>query len=293
MTSTNKLKNLLETSALLVIAELTPPGNADLSEIRATAKKLRGFVHAVGLSDNRDGVGMSPTAAAALVREEGLEPVIHMVTRDRNRIALTSDYLGARALGLTNILCTTGTHQTLGDFKAAKNVFDVDAVQLLEILNTHIASNGTTCLGATASPFAEPMALQIMRLKKKVQVGARFVITQPVFDLEKFKLWWEPVKETGIHEKCAVIIGIHPLLDRDAATAYANKRPNPRIPGALLQKVTGAQNEAAARQAGIDIAVDIISALKSEGGVRGFEICVRSDVDAALAIIDKAGLEIS
>ena len=293
MTPMKTLKDRIATNEMLVIAEVTPPENADIAGIRETAQKLKGKVHAVGLSDNREGVSMSPTAAAAIVHQAGVEPLVHMVTRDRNRIALESDFLGARALGLSNILCTTGTHQTLGEFKAAKNVFDVDSIQLLKILSTHGASNGATCLGATASPYAEPTALQLMRLEKKARVGARFIITQPVFDLERFSMWWNEVKKAGLHRKSAVIIGIRPLLGRDDAAAYVDTRPHPRIPDAMLQRVTGAPNDEAARKAGIDIAVETITALKSIAGVRGFQVSVQNDVDATLAIIDNAGLRIS
>ena len=278
---------------MVVIAELSPPEGADTVRIRETARKLNGKVHAVGLSDNREGVSMSPTAAAVIVKEAGVEPVVHMVTRDRNRIALESDFLGARALGLSNILCTTGTHQTLGKFKAAKNVFDVDSVQLIKLLGTHTASNGSTCLGATASPYAEPTALQLMRLEKKSKVGARFIITQPVFDVARFEAWWNDVKKAGLHEKSAVIAGIRPLLNRADAAAYATCRPNPMIPMDVLKKVTGASSDQAARQAGIEIAVQTIVKLKSMTGLRGFELCVQDDVDATLAIINGAGLGIS
>jgi methylenetetrahydrofolate reductase (NADPH) len=293
MTLTKTFKDRLETNEMLVIAELTPPQNADTTAIRTATQKLEGTVHAVGLSDNRDGVGMSPTAAAAIVKDAGVEPLVHMVTRDRNRIALESDFLGARALGLSNILCTTGTHQTLGKFKAAKNVFDVDSVQLLKILSTHNASNGSTCLGATASPYAEPAALQLMRLQKKSTVGARFIITQPVFDLKRFATWWSEVKASGLHKRSAIIAGIRPLLRRDDAAAYAQSRPNPRIPEAVLRNVTDATSDDAARTAGIEIAVQTITELKSMTGIRGFEICVQDDVDATLAIIDNAGLRVS
>jgi methylenetetrahydrofolate reductase (NADPH) len=287
------LKKRIEAGEQLVIAELIPPRDATPDSIRAQAAALKGKVHAVGLADNRDGVGMSAIAAAALISQEGIEPIVHMVTRDRNRIALESDFLGARALGVSNILCTTGTHQTLGTFKSAKNVFDVDSVQLLRLFSSHAAFNGATCLGATASPFAEPVELQIMRLVKKVAVGAAFVITQPIFDLELFSKWWDEVKRRGLHEKTAFIAGIRPLLRRNTAAAYANGRPNPRIPTALLARIAGAADDDTARREGIAQAVATIQKLKSTVGIRGFEICAGDDIDAASEIIRRAGLGMS
>lgn len=277
---------------MLVIAELLPPKDANPAVIREQSARLKGKVHAVGLSDNRDGVGMSATAAAALASGEGVDAIVHMVTRDRNRIALESDFLGARALGLNNILCTTGTHQTLGDFKSAKNVFDLDSVQFIKLLAGHRAANGTTCLGATASPFADPMELQVMRLSKKISLGVSFVVTQPVFDLKRFEAWWTEIKKRDIQKKTAVVAGIRPLLSRDAAAAYAAERPNPRIPAEMLGRITGAASDVEARNEGIAQAVALIGKIKAMAGIRGFEISCGSDLDATLEIIQKAGLGI-
>ena len=293
MASTNTLKQRIETGEFLVIAELIPPNSADVDGLLARAAALKGKVHAVGLSDNREGVGMSPTAAATLVAAEGLEPIVHMVTRDRNRIALESDFLGARALGISNILCTTGTHQTLGAFKSAKNVFDVDSVQLLQLLSGHAAGNGSTCLGATAAPFADPLELQLMRLSKKTRLGAAFVITQPVFDTARFEKWWKEVEQKELSKKTAFIVGIRPLLRKDEAKAYAAERPDPRIPSAILEKISNAPDDAAARKEGIAAATAVVKKLKSLPGIRGVEISIGDDVEAALEIIDNAGLKVS
>jgi methylenetetrahydrofolate reductase (NADPH) len=293
MVSTSTLRKQLNTGDMLVMTELSPPMEASPAFIREQARKLKGKVHAIGLSDNREGIGISAIAAATLVDAEGVVPVVHMATRDRNRIALVSDFLGANALGLTNILCTTGTHQTLGTFKAAKNVFDVDSVQLLKLLSSQSVSNGSVLLGATASPFADPAALQMIRLAKKAKAGARFIVTQPIFDLKRFDAWWQEVKQNELHEQCAFILGIHPLLGRDASATFAGRRPNPCIPEALLKKITDAPDDAAARKAGIEIATTLISELKSVDGIRGFEIFAGDDIDAVLTILDNAGLEIS
>ena len=172
------------------------------------AKRFAGKVHALGISDNRDRVGMSALAAASLVAGQGVEPILHVTTRDRNRIALVSEVLGAQALGIRNILCTSGTHQTLGHFRAAKNVFDVDVIQLLQtcanlandaalVGEEAIAGADGFCLGAVASPNADPLELQMIRLGKKVAAGAGFLVSQPVYDLERFDAWWDEVSRAG------------------------------------------------------------------------------------------------
>ena len=191
-----KLQQQIESGGRILLAEISPPPSGDAAAVRETARRYAGKVDALGISDNRDRTRMSALAAASLVLAEGVEPILHVVTRDRNRIALVSDCLGAAALGIRNILCTSGTHQTLGEFKTAKCVFDVDSVQLLQIysgLGTEDSDSGlgvkggvSLTLGGTAAPFADPMELQVMRLAKKAAAGAGFLVTQPVFDIDRF-----------------------------------------------------------------------------------------------------------
>jgi methylenetetrahydrofolate reductase (NADPH) len=252
------------------------------------------------VSDNRDRVAMSALAAALLVKESGVEPILHVVTRDRNRIALVSDYLGAQALGVKNVFCTSGSHQTLGRARAAKNVFDVDSIQLLRTFASlptdgrivgeeGIDGCGPVCLGAAASPFADPVELQLVRLAKKVAAGARFLITDPVFDQPRFEHWWKAVTDRGLHEQVAILAGIHLLTDADMARAYADRRPDPMIPEAMLQRITSAGDKSAQRAAGIKIAWETIERLSRIPGLRGLQICADRD-DDALELIEKAGL---
>ena len=147
------------------------------------------------------------------------------------------------------MLCTSGTHQTLSRFRAARNVFDIDCVQLLQtyanlatdaslVGEEHLDGSGSFCLGAVASPFADPLEMQTLRLAKKVAAGAKFLITQPVFDVERFGLWMEEVKRRGIHERVAIVAGILPLTSAAKARQYAQSRPSPRIPPAVLERIT-------------------------------------------------------
>jgi methylenetetrahydrofolate reductase (NADPH) len=274
----------------LLVVEIAPPKGGDPAPLRAAAKRYAGKVHAVGVSDNRNGVCMSALAAAAIVAAEGAEPILHLVTRDRNRIALISSCLGAQALGVRNVLCTSGTHQTLGICPPAKNVFDIDSTQLIEAI-AHLEIGGPFCLGAVAAPFADPAELQLMRLSKKVAAGAQFLITQPVYDLDRFGAWWGQVTQRGIHEKAAILAGIQPLLDAEQAKAYAASRPFPMVPQALLDKLSSAGDRKAQRATGIEIAVETIKQVSALKGVRGFHICADGDENAALEIIERSGLE--
>jgi methylenetetrahydrofolate reductase (NADPH) len=265
-TQATGLQERIASGKTILLAEIHPPRGADPAPLRAAAKRLVGKVHAVGVSDNRDRVAMSALAAASLLNAEGLEPILHLTTRDRNRIALVSEALGAQALGIRNLLCTSGTHQTLGSYRAAKNVYDIDAVQLLQACarlasdcgllgESAISGAGPFCLGAVASPDADPPALQLLRLVKKVAAGARFLVTQPVYDLGRFEAWWKEVTLRGLHDQAAILAGIQPLTDGHIAPA-----------------------------------LETIRRLSDLPGIRGFSISADGDPEAALKIIEESGL---
>jgi len=298
-----KLEQRIESGSPIVLAEISPPTGADPAPVREAARRFAGKVHALGLRDNRDRVCMSALAAASLVAREGVEPILHVVTRDRNRIALFSEYLGAEALGIRNVLCTSGTHQTLGRFRAARNVFDIDSIQLLRayadlsaggaiVGESELNGGGPACLGAVASPLADPMELQLARLAKKVSAGAVFLVTDPVFDVERFTAWLSEVSSRGLHERAAIVVGIRPLTDAQAAEAFSRRRPSPRVPEPVLGRIASGADRAAQRAAGIDVAVETIGRLAELDGVRGFQIGAERDVDAALAVIEQSGFGI-
>lgn len=290
-----KLQQKIESGGQILLAEVSPASNGDPAAIREVARRYVGKVDALGISDNRDQICMSALAASSLVLAEGVEPILHVVTRDRNRIALISDCLGAQALGIRNVLCTSGVHQTLGRFKAAKNVFDVDSVQLLQIFsnlevgNPPVVKENELVLGGVAAPFADLMELQLIRLAKKVAAGAKYLITQPVFDVDRFEAWLEQVTARGIHEQAAIVAGIEILADAERAKTYAGRRPSPMIPDALLSRLASASDESTQRAAGIEIAVATIKQLQTLSGLRGFEISGDND-DAVLEVIEKSGL---
>jgi methylenetetrahydrofolate reductase (NADH) len=294
------LHKRIESGDPLLLAEISPPKGSDPEPVRDVARQYAGKVHALGICDNRDGVCMSALAAASLAAAEGVEPILHTVTRDRNRIALISDLLGSEALGVRNVLCTTGTHQTLGPSRAAKNVFDIDSIQLLRTLSDlpsgaslvgeeNLNGAGPFCLGGVASPYADPLEMQMIRLSKKVSAGARFLVTEPVFDIDRFDTWWKEVTARGIHEKVAIVAGIRPLASAEDAKAYAVKRPLPTIPQAVLERVTSKTDVDNQRKAGIEIALETIEQLAGMSGLRGFSIQADGSAEAVLEIIEKSG----
>ncbi|UCD29989.1 MAG: methylenetetrahydrofolate reductase [Planctomycetota bacterium] len=298
-----ELQKQIESGKRILVVEMSPPQSGDPTPLLAAARCLVGKVHALGISDNQERVCMSALAAASLVNSEGIEPILHVVTRDQNRIALVSTYLGAQGLGIGNVLCTSGKHQILGDFRAARNVYDIDSIQLLQtyagLANdaSIIGAEGINgaaplCLGAVASPYADPLDIQVLRLAKKVSAGAKFLITQPIFDIDRFETWWNEITRRGIHEQSAIIAGIRPLIDASEAEAYASRSPCPMVPEALLERIASKSGKGGQRSMGIEIALETIERLSSFSGLRGFEICADGDSEVALDIIEKSKLRI-
>lgn len=296
---TASLKQVLGGEGPVIVAEYEPPTMADGKLVREAAAQLKGKVHAVGVVDNRAEIRMSAVAAAAILRGEGLEPIVHMTVRDRNRIALISDVLGAHAMGLSNILCTTGDHQTLGRERTARNVFDLDAIQLLATLNG-IRQDGTLfgngrevgkcefCLGATASPIADPPELQTLRMAKKVSAGADFFVTQPVFDVDGFNEWLGSLNGIG---EVPVLAGILAPPTASRAKEINETVPGVEIPESVIQRLESA-GSAGEKAEAVKIAAEIVNKLKDLNGVKG--LCLMADGDVAMTceIIDQAGLKV-
>ena len=270
----------IESGKRIVITEINPPEDADAARVRDLATRFTGKVHAVGVSDNRDGVRMSALVAASIIKSAGVEPILHMSTRDRNRAALMADCLGAHALGITSLLCTSGTHQTLLSFSNAKNVFDIDATVLLQLCTELLRKDGSGqpfCLGAVASPFADPAELQLVRLAQKINVGARFIITHPVFDFERFDGWLREVVVRQLQEKAAIIAGVKILADAGTAKKFAASRPLPMVPVSVVERLEKAADP---RAEGIALARETVEKLLSMKEIRGIEVVCDEDPSA-------------
>jgi methylenetetrahydrofolate reductase (NADPH) len=292
----SNLQKRIDSGKPIILSEITPPTSSDASEVKTIVEKFAGKVHGLGVSDNREGVTMSALAAASMVISAGVEPILHMTTRDRNRAALVSDFIGAQALGIQDILCTSGSHQTLGQFRSSKNVYDVDATILLQTfrnLGKDASIVGSEkldgavpmCLGAVASPYADPMELQLPRMAQKIFVGAQFIITHPVYDVDRFGVWWKEVKNRGLDRKAAFIAGIKILIDPKSAAEYAAKRPLPMVTEAILKRLGNASGAEKWRKEGIAIALETIAKLSALDGIRGFEVVCDEDPQAAVEVL--------
>jgi methylenetetrahydrofolate reductase (NADPH) len=271
----------IRSGRFLVTAELLPPRDASRDAVVKKAGFFKTGVDAVNVTDNQTAlVRMSSIAAAGILVDQGIEPIVQMTCRDRNRIALQSDILGLPAMGIRNILCLTGDHPRFGDDPEARGVYDIDSIQLTAMARRmaegfflsgkDIRTPPDLCVGCAANPFAPPLEMRILRLKKKVEAGAKFIQTQPVFDSEGFRTWMKEVRRLKLHERTAMIAGIMPLKSVRSFIHLKDEVPGARIPAALLSRMEKAGDSA--EEEGFQIAGDILMELRKEEGLRGIHI---------------------
>jgi len=252
------------------------------TEVKIDPKIFGNSVTAVNVADNHFGVSMSSLAASFALSQAGIEPVLQIITRDRNRIALQSDLLGAAYLGIKNVLCLSGFHQTLIGCSESANVFDVDSIQLIDIVkkmnNGQLLDGkkiqGSFCMliGAAANPNLKPLELNILRLNKKIAAGADFIQTQSVFDVDAFKVWLEGVCNAGLADKTAILAGVMPLKSAAQAKELAETHTDFVIPEAIIDRLTAAGGSEAQEKEGVKIAAEIIKKLKGLPGLKGVHI---------------------
>jgi len=277
------LARKIESTDFIITAEFLPRLGAGTGIVEDCAASLRDGPVAVNVADNRYGVAMSSLAASVALLRAGIEPVYQVVTRDRNRIALQSDLLGAASLGIKNVLCLSGYHQALIGCPESANVFDVDSIQLVAAL-TRMTEEGllmdgrkiegpfAMLVGAAANPLLKPLELNIMRVKKKVRAGANFIQTQAVFDVEDFKLWFDAVRGEGIAQKTAILAGVMPLTGADEAKRLNETFTDINIPVDVVSRLSAAGGEDAQRKEGLAICAETIRKLRSLPGLRGIHI---------------------
>jgi len=297
----SRLKKVLSMGHFAVTAECGPPKGADPEVIRNKGRLLKTYVDSVNVTDNQTGVvRLSSLASCVILRGEGLDPVLQMVTRDRNRIALQSDVLGASALGIRNILCLSGDHQSMGNQPEAKGVFDLDSMQLLQVVRRmrdkgmilggdQLSSMPELFIGAVENPFGDPQHYRVTRLAKKVRAGAEFIQTQCIYNLDRFKEFMREVVNRGLDGKVAILGGVTPLKSARMAEYMAKNVAGMDIPAGVIDrmKASPAKGE---RQEGIRIAVETIQALTQIKGVRGVHIMAIEWEEAVPELVEKAGL---
>ena len=302
MKTKSNIERLLEAGKFVVTSECGPPRGVDAEEIRKKGALLKGLVDAVNVTDNQTSiVRMSSLSACVILKEIGIDPIWQVVCRDRNRIAIQSDILGAAALGINNILCLSGDHQKFGDDKQAKNVYDIDSTQLVaavkqmrddgKFLGGKEIAHGRPNLfiGAAENPFGDPFEIRAMRLGKKVRAGCEFVQTQGIYNLEKFAKWMEMVRDLGIHEKCAILAGVIPLKSAGMARYMKTSVPGMDIPDELINRLKGVPKEKQGEE-GIKICVEQIEYVKQIPGVRGVHVMAIEWEEKVAEIVKAAGL---
>lgn len=283
MKADSKLAKKIETGDFIVTAECAPGATAAGATAEAALKFLDGKLVAVNLADNSHGVAISSVAAAVAAMKLGAEPVLQMVTRDRNRIALQSDLLGAASLGIKNVLCLSGYHQTLIGCPESANVFDIDSTQFIE-LTTGMSENGVLAdgtkidgqfsmlVGAVANPFLKPLELNLFLLGKKIEAGARFIQTHAVFDIETFSQWLDAARKEGLTKKAAILAGVFPLDSAAEARKLRDTYAEFCIPDKVIERLKKAGDNGAQKKQGLAICVETIKQLKGLDGLRGIHI---------------------
>lgn len=265
------------------------------SEVRVDPQMFGTDVTAVNVADNRYGVSMSSLAASVALSRSGVEPVFQIITRDRNRIALQSDLLGAAHLGIKNVLCLSGFHQTLIGCGESANVFDVDSIQLINIVKrmndgelldgTKIRGDFGMLIGAAVTPHLRPLELNMLRLGKKIAAGAGFIQTQAVFDVDSFEMWLKAAREAGLADKAVILAGVMPLTSAAQAKELAAVHTDIVIPETITDRLIAAGDREDQEKEGRAIAVEIITKLKDLPGLRGVHILSGGNESSVSAIV--------
>ena len=309
----SNLERVLRAGHFAVTAELGPPKGADGEVIRRKAALLKGNCDAANITDNQTAiVRMSSIASGAIALGEGLEPVIQMTCRDRNRLAMQSDLLGAYALGCRNLLCLTGDHQSFGNHPTAKNVHDLDSIQLIQMVVGLRDGPHFQCgeelegvapdlfVGAAANPFADPFEFRPLRLAKKVKAGADFIQTQLVFNIPRFREYMVRVRDLGLHEEVFILAGVGPLKSPGMARYMRDQVPGLDVPDEIVERMEAAargipkeEKKARAqawRQEGIRICIELIQQIREIEGVAGVHIMAIEWEEAVTSIAEGADL---
>lgn len=297
----SKLEKVFKSGHIGVTSECGPPRSSDPSHIIEKAKLIKDHVDAINITDNQTSVARICSLAACIhLKNLGLEPVLQMVTRDRNRIALQSDLLGAASFGINNVLCLSGDHQSFGDHRQAQNVFDLDSMQLIQTVRymreegkflsgDEIKVPPNLFVGAAANPFGDPFKIRVPRLAKKVAAGAEFIQTQCIYNMDRFKEWMKGVRDRGLHEQTYIMAGITPMRSVGMAKYMKRAVPGMDVPDELIARISGVEKKMQAQE-GINIAIEQIQELKEVEGVAGFHIMAIEWEEKVPEIVERAGL---
>ncbi len=296
----SKLEKLLARGEFVISGEIGPPKHAGPEGIVKHAENLKKYIDAANITDNQTAiVRMSSIAAAFHVLRSGLEPVIQITCRDRNRIGIQSDLLGAYSLGMRNVLCLSGDHQSFGNHPTAKNVYDIDSIQEIKLVKDMRDSRKFLCgeeikqnepryfIGGVANPFADPLEFRVARLEKKINAGADFIQTQAIFDMGRFEKWMEMVRKRGLHERTNIIAGLIPLKSHKAARYMQKFVSGMLVPDEIVYRLEKAKEP---QKEGVELCVEQIKHLKQIEGIKGVHIMAVAWEEIIPTIVEKAGL---
>jgi methylenetetrahydrofolate reductase (NADPH) len=299
MKSGSNLEKVLEGGHYAVTAEVGPPKGTSASVIHKKGDILKSCCDALNVTDNQTAiVRMSSLSGCVILNGMGLDPVMQMVVRDRNRIAIQSDILGAVALGIRNVLCLSGDHQKFGNHPTAKNVYDIDSIQLVKTLKTmrdekkflcgeNISGEVPLFIGAVENPFADPFEYRVIRLAKKVQAGADFIQTQAVFDVDKFARWMKMVRDRGLDKQVHILAGVIPIKSLGMARYMRDNVSGVSVPDEIVTRLEDAKD---VKEEGVKITLEIIEQLKEIDGIHGIHIMAVAWEDIVPVIAERAGL---
>lgn len=299
MKAGTKLEKILESGAFAVTTEVGPAKGPVASVIEKKGEMLKSYCDAINVTDNQSAVvRMSSWSSCVLLKRLGVDPVMQIVVRDRNRLAIQSDVLGAVALGIQNILCLSGDHQSIGNHPQAKGVYDIDSIQLIQMLKTmrderkfqcgeEIAGEMPILIGAAANPFASPYEYRLLRLAKKVKAGADFIQTQAIFDVAKFVRWMESVRERGLDKQVHILAGVIPVKSVGMARYMKDNVAGVYIPDEFITRLGGAKS---AKEEGAKICLETVEQLKEIKGVHGIHIMAVAWEEVVPGIVEGAKL---
>jgi 5,10-methylenetetrahydrofolate reductase len=299
MKAGSNLEKVLEGGYFAVTAEVGPPKGTSASVIRRKGELLKFYCDAMNVTDNQTAiVRMSSLSGCVILKEMGIDPVMQMVVRDRNRIAIQSDILGAVALGIRNVLCLSGDHQKFGNHPGAKGVYDIDSIQLVQTLKTMRDEKKFLCgegisgevllfIGAVENPFADPFEYRVVRLAKKIRAGADFIQTQAVYDVNKFSKWIEMIRDQGLDKQVHILAGIIPIKSVGMARYMRDNVSGVSVPDEIVTRLEGAKD---VKEEGVKISLEIIDQLKGIDGVHGVHIMAVAWEDIVPVIVERAGL---
>ena len=296
------LSKVLASGQLAVCVEVSPPVGPNPDAVQKQINLLKGYGDAYNVTDNQSAtVHMSSLAVSIMLKQAGLEPIVQFTCRDRNRLGLQADMLGAAAFGINHILCLSGDHPIWGDHPQCKSVYDMDSVNLIRMArmmrDCRVFENGKNIpkiapdffIGAVENPFAPPFEYRPMRVAKKIVAGAQFIQTQLIFNVDRFREFMKRVVDLGLAEQVAILAGVGPIKSLKVAEYMANEVAGVEVPQSIIDRLSPLSKEDQAK-AGIDLCCEVANQVREIEGVRGLHVMAVNWPDAVPQVVKNLGL---